>query len=82
MLRVPRSFLLTVGLLAARSGEIELAAQVCWKKLEGKAQAEWYSHLKTIDEYKRAERVKTSTTRAIAHCVATETGSWRNDPTR
>lgn len=43
MLRVPRSFLLTVGLLAARSGEIELAAQVCWKKLEGKAQAEWYS---------------------------------------
>jgi hypothetical protein len=80
MRRMSRSVLLTVGLLAASSGEIELATQACWKKLKGKAQAEWYGHLKTIDEYERAERVKLSTTRAGAHCVATETGSWLNDP--
>ncbi len=72
--------LLAGGLLAASSSEIELATQVCWKKLNGKAQVEWYGHLKTIDESDRAERVRTSTTRDIAHCVATDTGSKRNDP--
>ncbi len=74
-------FVLLAGvLLAASSSEIEVATQVCWKKLNGKAQVEWYGHLKTIDESDHAERVRTSTTRDVAHCAATDTGSGRNDP--
>jgi hypothetical protein len=80
MRRVLGSFLLTAGVLTASSGEIELATQGCWKKLNGKAQVEWYDHLRTIDESDRAERVRTSTTMAVTDCVATDTGSRRNDP--
>ena len=42
MRRVLGSFLLTAGVLTASSGEVELATQGCWKKLNGKAQVEWY----------------------------------------
>jgi hypothetical protein len=80
MRRVLGAFVLTTGVLTASSGEIELATQVCWKKLNGKAQVEWYGHLKRIDEYDRAERVRTSTTMAVTDCVATDTSSRRNDP--
>jgi hypothetical protein len=59
---------------------IALATQECWGKLGGKAQVEWYGHLRTIDEPARADSVMTSTARAVARCVATDTGSWEHDP--
>jgi len=65
MRRVLGFFLLTAGVLTASRGEIELATQGCWKKLNGKAQVAWYGHLRTIDEYDRAERVRTSTPMAV-----------------
>ncbi len=73
------SVLLTAGLFAASSGQLERATQECWGKLNGKAQVEWYGHLRTIDESDRAEAVRTSTARSMAHCVTTDTGSPRHD---
>ncbi len=67
-----RSVLLTAGLFAASSGQLERATQECWKKLNGKAQVEWYGHLRMIDESDRAEAVRTSTARSMAHYVATD----------
>ena len=62
------------------SGPIALATQECWGKLKGKAQVEWYGHLRTIDEPARADAVMTWTARSVARCVATDTGSQEHDP--
>jgi hypothetical protein len=56
-------------------GPIALATQECWGKLKGKAQVEWYDHLRKIDESARANAVVTSTARAVARCVVTAAGS-------
>ena len=53
------------------SGSIALAMQECWGKLKGKAQVEWYGHLRKIDEPARADAVLASTARSVAQCVAT-----------
>src|SRR5216683_2462435 len=42
------------------TGPIALATQECWGKLKGKAQVEWYEHLRKIDETVRADAVMTS----------------------
>ena len=62
------------------TGPIALATQECWGKLKGKAQVEWYGHLRTIDEPARADAVMTWTARSVARCVATDTGSQEHDP--
>lgn len=62
------------------SRSIALATQECWGKLKGKAQVEWYGHLRTIDEPARADAVMTWTARSVARCVATDTGSQEHDP--
>jgi hypothetical protein len=59
---------------------IALATQECWGQLQGKAQVEWYGHLRTIDEPARAESVRTSTTSSVVQCVATAAGSQEPDP--
>jgi hypothetical protein len=56
-------------------GPIALATQECWGKLKGKAQVEWYGHLRKIDEPARANAVVSSTARSVARCVATAAGS-------
>ena len=61
------------------SGPIALATQECWGKLKGKAQVEWYAHLRKIDESARANAVVTSTARSVARCVANATGSREPD---
>jgi hypothetical protein len=60
-------------------GPIALATQECWGKLKGKAQVEWYVHLRKIDESARANAVVTSTARSVARCVATTAGSQESD---
>lgn len=65
---------------ASVSGPIALATQECWGKLKGKAQVEWYEHLRKIDETVRADAVMTSTVRSVAQCVANATGSQEPDP--
>jgi hypothetical protein len=62
------------------SRSIAVATQECWGKLKGKAQVEWYGHLRTIDEPARADAVMTWTARSVARCVATDTGSQEHDP--
>jgi hypothetical protein len=61
-------------------GPIALATQECWSRLKGKAQVEWYGHLRKIDEPARAESVRTSTTTSVVQCVATAAGSREPDP--
>lgn len=61
------------------SGPIALATQECWGKLKGKAQVEWYEHLRKIDETVRADAVMTSTVRSVAQCVANATASQEPD---
>ena len=61
-------------------GPIALATQECWGKLKGKAQVEWYVHLRKIDESARANAVVTSTARSVARCVAHTAGSREHDP--
>jgi hypothetical protein len=61
-------------------GPFALATQECWGQLKGKAQVEWYEHLRKIDESARAESVRTSTTRAVVQCVAEAAGSREPDP--
>ena len=60
-------------------GPIALATQECWGKLKGKAQVEWYAHLRKIDEPARANAVVTSTARSVARCVATTASSQEPD---
>jgi hypothetical protein len=62
------------------SSSIALATQACWGQLKGKAQVEWYGHLRKIDEPARAAAVMNSTARAVARCVANATGSQADDP--
>jgi hypothetical protein len=62
------------------SRSIAVATQECWGKLKGKAQVEWYGHLRTIDEPARGDAVMTWTARSVARCVATDTGSQEHDP--
>jgi len=57
------------------------ATQECWGQLKGKAQVDWYGHLRKIDETARAESVVTSTTASIVQCVADAAGSQEPDPT-
>ena len=64
----------------AVSGPIALATQECWGKLKGKAQVEWYEHLRKIDETVRADAVMTSTVSSVAQCVAAATDSQEPDP--
>ena len=61
-------------------GSITQATEECWGNLKGKAQAEWYAHLRKIDEPARAEAVVTWTTKSVARCVAHTTGSHAHDP--
>jgi hypothetical protein len=61
------------------SASIALATQECWGKLKGKAQVEWYRHLRMIDEPARADAVMTSTARSLARCVATAAGFQEHD---
>lgn len=65
---------------ASVSGPIALATQECWGKLKGKAQVEWYEHLRKIDETARAAAVMTSTVRSVVQCVADATDSQEPDP--
>ena len=60
-------------------GPIALATQECWSKLKGKAQVEWYGHLRKIDQSPRANAVVTSTARSVARCVTTTAGSQESD---
>ncbi len=62
------------------SAPIALATQECWGKLKGKAQVEWYGHLRKIDETARAESVMTSTRSSVVQCVADAAGSHEPDP--
>lgn len=62
------------------SGPIARATEECWGKLKGKAQVEWYEHLRKIDETLRADAVMTSTVRSVALCVAATTDSQEPDP--
>ena len=64
-----------------RVGEsIAQATEECWEKHKGKAQAEWYAHLRKIDEPARADAVVTWTAKSIARCVAHATGAPAHDP--
>ena len=62
------------------SGSIAVATQECWSKLKGKAQVEWYRHLRAIDEPGRADAVMMSTMRSVEQCVAGAAGSQEYDP--
>jgi hypothetical protein len=62
------------------SDSITLATQECWSKLKGKAQVEWYRHLRAIDEPGRADAVLMSTMRSVEQCVATAAGSQEYSP--
>jgi len=62
------------------SDPIALATQECWRTLKGKAQVEWYQHLRKIDEAARAAAVKTSTVTSVVQCVTEATGSQEPDP--
>jgi hypothetical protein len=62
------------------SDSIVLATQECWGKLKGKAQVEWYRHLRAIDEPGRADAVMMSTMGSIERCVADAAGSQEYDP--
>jgi hypothetical protein len=62
------------------SAPIAVATQECWSKLKGKAQVEWYGHLRKIDETGRAEAVMTSTRKSVVECVADALGSHEPDP--
>ena len=55
-------------------GSITQATQECWTKLKGKAQVEWYGHLRKIDEPGRADAIMMSTMRAVERCVAEAVG--------
>jgi hypothetical protein len=61
-------------------GPIALATQECWGRLKGKAQVEWYGHLRKIDEPARAESVIASTTRSVVQCVANAASPQQPDP--
>jgi hypothetical protein len=61
-------------------GPIALATQECWGRLKGKAQVEWYEHLRKIDETARAAAVMTSTARR-SYCVSPTPPTPRS-PTR
>jgi len=61
-------------------GSIARATQECWGKLRGKAQVEWYEHLKKIDETVRADAVMTSMVRSVVRCVADAIDSQEPDP--
>jgi hypothetical protein len=61
-------------------GPIALATQECWGRLKGKAQVEWYGHLKKVDEAGRADAVMTSTRRSVVACVADAAGSREPAP--
>lgn len=61
-------------------GTIIQATQECWAKLKGKAQVEWYSHLRKIDEPGRADAIMVSTMRAVERCVVEAVGSQDYDP--
>lgn len=63
-----------------QASPIALATQECWGQLKGKAQVEWYGHLRKIDEPARADAVRTSTTRSVGQCVASAAGSQEPDP--
>jgi hypothetical protein len=62
------------------SGAIAAATQECWSKLKGKAQVEWYRHLRAIDEPGRADAIMMSTMRSVEQCVADAAGSEGYDP--
>ena len=62
------------------SGTIALATQECWTKVKGKAQVDWYRHLRAIDEPGRADAVMMSTMRSVEQCVASAVGSQEYDP--
>ena len=62
------------------SSPIALATQECWGKLKGKAQVEWYGHLRKIDETDHAEAVMTSTRKSVVACVADAVGTQEPDP--
>ncbi len=57
------------------SGAIAAVTQECWSQLKGKAQVEWYRHLRAIDEPGRADAIMMSTMRSVEQCVADATGS-------
>ena len=61
-------------------GSITRATQECWTKLKGKAQVEWYGHLRKIDEPGRADAIMMSTMRAVERCVAEAVGGQEYDP--
>ena len=62
------------------SAPIAVATQECWSKLKGKAQVEWYGHLRKIDETDHAEAVMTSTRKSVVACVADAVGTQEPDP--
>ena len=59
---------------------ITQATQECWTKLKGKAQVEWYGHLRKIDEPGRADAIMMSTMRAVERCVGDAVGAQEYDP--
>lgn len=59
---------------------ITQATQECWTKLKGKAQVEWYGHLRKIDEPGRADAIMMSTMRAVERCVSEAVGGQEYDP--
>ncbi|MFI5325834.1 MAG: hypothetical protein ACHQ7H_06340 [Candidatus Rokuibacteriota bacterium] len=59
---------------------ITLVTQECWTKLKGKAQVEWYRHLRAIDEPGRADAIMMSTMREVERCVGDAVGSQEYDP--
>ena len=61
-------------------GAIAMATQECWGKVKGKAQVEWYGHLRKIDQSIRADAVVIWTSKSVARCVAHATGSHAHDP--
>ncbi len=61
-------------------GAIAVATQECWTKVKGKAQVEWYGHLRKIDQSIRADAVVNWTAKSVARCVGHATGSHAHDP--
>jgi hypothetical protein len=61
-------------------GAIAVATQECWSKVKGKAQVEWYGHLRKIDQSIRGDAVVNWTAKSVARCVAEATGSHAHDP--
>jgi hypothetical protein len=61
-------------------GAIAVATQECWSKVKGKAQVEWYGHLRKIDQSIRGDAVVNWTATSVARCVAEATGSHAHDP--